>query len=277
MQYNYALTGTAQVETAVVVATITTSGNASVIVTAACLPGGSRTLSVAVLNLDDASAVALAIRTALAADEIIALFFTVSGAAANVVLTRLVAEANDTSLNIAVTNDTCVGITPDATSNNTTAGTGSYDVQGEPHTISHAVLTNDPASANTLYYGRPALPATAVASIDSGATYLDLTSISGSIRQGMVITGGAANLTAGTKVLRVEGSRVYLDQPAIDSEAGLTLTFISILDTTTGVPVVPGEKVHLTPSTHRPFLQQGFRVFTAAGESATLRMHKLWN
>lgn len=114
--------GVYQVETAVIVGTITLAGDMTVTVTAAGMTGSPKAISVAVALNDDASAVAGKVRTALAADTDVAAMFGVSGAGANVVLTRLQSAANDATLNIAYDNDTCTGLTPDATSNNTTAG-----------------------------------------------------------------------------------------------------------------------------------------------------------
>jgi len=75
---------------------------------------------------DDANAIALAIRTALAANDTIAAHFDVSGADAAVILTAKLAAANDNTLNIAIDNGTgdgaSAGVTPAATSANTTAG-----------------------------------------------------------------------------------------------------------------------------------------------------------
>lgn len=114
--------GVYQVETAVIVGTITLAGNMSVTMTAAGMTGSPKTLSVAVALNDDASAVGGKVRTALAADANVTAMFGVSGTGANVVLTALQSAANDATLNIAYDNDTCTGLTPDATSNNTTAG-----------------------------------------------------------------------------------------------------------------------------------------------------------
>ena len=140
-------TSTAQVETATAVGTITGSGNASVIVTAAGMTGSPKTISVAVLIGDLAAAWAAKVRAALAADSAVAALFTVSGAGASIVLTRKTAAANDTSLNIALDNDTCTGITPAASSANTTAGVA-YDTVsvgiakkfGLPHIVAFATL-----------------------------------------------------------------------------------------------------------------------------------------
>jgi len=118
--------GTEQVETAVIVGTITGSGNATVTVTAAGMNGSPKAVSVAVLVDDTAADVAGKIRVALAADADVGDFFTVSGAGANVVLTAKNTAANDATMNIAYTNGTCTGLTPDATSDDTTAGVSAF-------------------------------------------------------------------------------------------------------------------------------------------------------
>jgi hypothetical protein len=116
------MTAVQQIETATVLGTITGAGNASVTVTAMNMTNTPKTLAVAVQLGDNASVVAQAIRYALATDIDVAGFFFVSGSGANVVLTARSANTNDTSLNIAITNGTCTGLTPAPTSTNTTAG-----------------------------------------------------------------------------------------------------------------------------------------------------------
>ena len=133
--------GTAQVETATVVGTITTAGNAEVIVTSAIVTGSPITLSVAVALSDTASDVATKIRTALSADSAITTYFSIGGTGADVVLTHKgskqytingtsvpVYPANDATLNISIDNDTCAGLTTAATSTDTTAGVASSGV-----------------------------------------------------------------------------------------------------------------------------------------------------
>lgn len=115
---------TQQVETATVIGTITGTGNASVTVTAYGMVNSPKTISVAVTSGDTASIVGGLIRTALAFDSSVAAMFLVSGSGANVVLTKHVAAANDSTLNIAIDNGTCTGLTAAPTSTNTTAGTG---------------------------------------------------------------------------------------------------------------------------------------------------------
>ncbi len=114
--------GTAQVETATVVGTITGSGDATVITTAAGMAGSPITTAVAVLENDTAAQVATKIRAALNLDANIAAMFAIGGTGANVVLTRFIAAANDGTLNVSIDNGTCTGLTAAPTSANTTAG-----------------------------------------------------------------------------------------------------------------------------------------------------------
>ena len=119
--------GVFQVETATIVGTVTGSGDATITVTAAGMTGSPIALSVPVINADTATVVAGKVRTALAANAVIAAFFTIGGTAADIILTRTVSKANDATLNLASTNGTCTGLTPAASSANTTAGVaGTY-------------------------------------------------------------------------------------------------------------------------------------------------------
>lgn len=117
--------GTAQVETATVVGTIAAdgAGNASVTVTGDELGDESPiVLSVAVANEDTASQVAGKIRTALGLNATISGKYVISGATDKVILTNKVACRNDTTLNIAIDNGTCAGLTAAPTSADTTPG-----------------------------------------------------------------------------------------------------------------------------------------------------------
>ena len=127
--------GTAQVETATAAGTITGSGNASVVVTAAGMTGSPKTISVPVVNGDTAAVWAGKVRTALAADTAVTALFDVSGTSTSIILTRKPSKtytigatslpirlANDSTLNISLDNGTCTGITTAATSANTTPG-----------------------------------------------------------------------------------------------------------------------------------------------------------
>lgn len=111
-----------QVETATAVGTVTGSGNATVIVTAAGMTGTPKTFNVPVVNGDTPSVWAPKVVAALAADSAVTALYTVGGTGATITLTRITAAANDASLNISLDNGTCTGITTAATSVNTTAG-----------------------------------------------------------------------------------------------------------------------------------------------------------
>lgn len=117
-----AKSGVAQVETATAAGTVTGSGNATVIVTAAGMSGSPITLSVAVLNGDAPATWAQKVRDAMLADSRITALFVVSGSGASITLTRTAKAANDSTLNISLANGTSTGITTAATSANTTAG-----------------------------------------------------------------------------------------------------------------------------------------------------------
>lgn len=156
---DYAGAGTAQVETATVVGTISTAGNASVVVTAAGMTGTPKTIAVPVALSDDASAVAGKIRTALAADTAVSALFTVGGSDAAVVLTRKIKAANDSTLNISIDNGTCAGLTTAASSADTTAGvaqtTTTITLKNGTDTIITKELndTNYPAAGTALSLG----------------------------------------------------------------------------------------------------------------------------
>ena len=100
-----------QVETATVVGTISTAGNATVIVTAAGVTGSPITFPVAVALSDTATAVAGKIRTALSGNANLTALYTVGGPGASVTLTRNAIANEDANLNISVANGTCAGLT----------------------------------------------------------------------------------------------------------------------------------------------------------------------
>lgn len=107
-----------QVETATVAGTVVNPGNATVIVTCTGMTGTPITTNVAVVAGDTASVVAGKIRTALNAVVNITNYLTVGGSGVYVTLTRL-NSASISNLNISIDNGTCTGLTPAATSANT--------------------------------------------------------------------------------------------------------------------------------------------------------------
>jgi len=125
------VTGTAQVETATVTAAsgITGSGNATVTVTAAGMTGSPKAISVALTTAAHTTAtlIATAIAAALNADTAYAALFTATSSTNTVITTRNASTlgfypANDATLNVAIANGTCTGITTASTSADTTAG-----------------------------------------------------------------------------------------------------------------------------------------------------------
>jgi len=114
--------GTAQVETAVIVVTTITAGNANFILTADGMTGSAITTVVALANGDSADTVATKAVAGLNLDSDITDLFTIATDGPNIVITKKIATANDTTLNLAYADDTSGGLTDDATSNNTTAG-----------------------------------------------------------------------------------------------------------------------------------------------------------
>jgi len=114
--------GTKQVESLVVSGTVTTAGNATLTITAVGLSGSPKTLSVAVAQNDSAAVVAQKVREALSVDSGVAALFDTSGVGTAVILTRKIAAANDSTLNIAIANGTCVGLIAVPVSSDTTPG-----------------------------------------------------------------------------------------------------------------------------------------------------------
>lgn len=155
-----AIAGVAQVETATVVGTIEAAGagDATVTITSALITDNELVVQVAVANDDTASLVAGKIRAALALETEITDHYAISGTDADIVLTSLLNTlANDATLNIAIDNGTCAGLTAAPTSANTTAGVSgagnatviftSAHVSGSPKTKNVAVAAGDDASA----------------------------------------------------------------------------------------------------------------------------------
>lgn len=90
---------------------------------------------------DSASDVAALARIQLAANAAIAALFDVTGSGANIILTAKTRAANDGTLNIAFDNGTATGLTPSATSTNTTAGVAPV-AQVETATVASGASAN---------------------------------------------------------------------------------------------------------------------------------------
>jgi len=120
--------GTQQVETATVVITTVTAGNANFTLTASGMTGSGDATVVALLNGDSADTVATKAAAAMNLDADITALFSVVAHGPDIVITKLVAAANDATLNLAYADDTSGGLTDDATSTNTTAGVAGVEL-----------------------------------------------------------------------------------------------------------------------------------------------------
>lgn len=134
-----------QIETAVVAENTPgtlTAGNAAVTITSA-LWGSPLVLAVAVALNDSAATVAGKIRTALAANAQVSAAFIVGGSTTAVVLTAIDATSYDSTLNIAIADGTCVGLTTVSSTHTNKGGPRHYLVRRDS-------LTN--TSSKTLVY-----------------------------------------------------------------------------------------------------------------------------
>ena len=120
--------GIQQVETAVVVVTVVTVGNANFILAADGMTGDPITTVVALANGDSADTVATKAAAAMNLDANITAMFKVVANGPNIVITRLIAAANDGTLNLEYADVTSGGLTDDATSNDTTAGVAAVEI-----------------------------------------------------------------------------------------------------------------------------------------------------
>lgn len=135
-------TGVAQVETAVIVGTITLAGDSTFTLTSALVTGSPLAITVPVALNDTAAIVAGKAAVVFNATAAVSVHYTATVNVADLILTAKKSAANDATLNIAYTNGTCTGLTPDASSDNTTAGVKG-DYRGAPNRTVVADTTNN--------------------------------------------------------------------------------------------------------------------------------------
>jgi len=151
---------TKQVETIAVSGTVTATGTLIATVTAKGMNLSPKQVTVNVANGDSSSTVATKIASALNADVDVARFFTAFASTSNVAITAIFGTANDSTMNLALALGTATGITPIATSTNTTAGAASANETNQLIDMTHGVAnpafqfsTITPASsAQTRHY-----------------------------------------------------------------------------------------------------------------------------
>jgi hypothetical protein len=158
----------AQVETATAVGTITSTGNAKVTLTSANIDAGTPLVFlVAVTSGDTSSVWADKVRLALSADLQVAELFEVGGTGGAITLKRkpqLEGEgvsyyaANDSTLNLALDNDTATGITTATSSEDTTAGFLASTAQVETATADGTITKAGNARVIVTAAGLPGSP-----------------------------------------------------------------------------------------------------------------------
>ena len=120
-----------QIETAAAVGTVTTAGTANIVVAYNGMSGSPITVPFSVSVGDTASNWAEKARLALARNSVISTYFSVSGSAQYIILTRRSSFAEqDSAFNIAINKGTSVGIVDNPASGNTQA-TGSWLLMSE--------------------------------------------------------------------------------------------------------------------------------------------------
>jgi hypothetical protein len=217
--------GTAQVETATAAGTITGAGNATVTVTSAILAGSPLAVSVAVALNDTAATWAGKVRTALGENEAIAALYTVGGSSTSISLTARTTAANDTTLNIALANGTCTGITNAGTSTNSTAGVApapSSTAANIVAAVNGSILVNNIVRAYLTEASSGAVSAVTATSLTGGTTDADLT---------YVVLGtnssGSVNSTATQLVSALENNLISANLKSGDDGSG-TVAAISV-------------------------------------------------
>lgn len=151
------VSGIAQVETATAAGTVTGTGNGKAVVTGAGISGSPLTVLFAVTNGDTPTVWAAAARAALRATPAITALYYVGGSGTSISLTALNKAANDTTLNIALDNDTSTGITTAASSSNTTPGAAQGSAAADAVVVAWTNRADAIAFAQSLA-GHSALP-----------------------------------------------------------------------------------------------------------------------
>ncbi|MBU6171001.1 MAG: hypothetical protein KGQ87_05850, partial [Verrucomicrobia bacterium] len=219
----------AQVETASAVGTISSTGNAKVTLTSANIDAGTPLVFlVAVTSGDTSSVWAGKVRSALSADLQVAELFVVGGTGSAITLTRkpqLVGEgvsyyeANDSTLNLALDNDTATGITTATSSEDTTAGFLASTAQVETATADGIITTAGNARVIVTAAGLPGSPK--AYSVTVLANDVPVTTFTTATPPAVEKLGWADKVRA---VLKADPNLTALYDVGGDSTASITLT-----------------------------------------------------
>ncbi len=231
-----------QVNTATLAGTITPNvWHIKVTVTAAGMSNSPKDVIVAVAGSDNASAIAGKVRTALGLDADVGAFFTVGGTGATAVLTAKTAAANDATMNIASADYLATGLTPAASSANTTGGVASV-LQQETATIVGTIGAGGAGNATIVVTaaGMPNSPKTVSVAVANNDT---ATQVAGKVRTALTadtdiggfftISGSGPDIVATVKTAAANDGTLNISSDN-GSCSGLT-TEASSANTTAGV------------------------------------------
>jgi hypothetical protein len=183
-------------------------GDATVTITSALVTGSPLDVAVAVAAGDTAATWAGKVRTELDATDAVTDHYTVGGSSATITLTAKVKAVNDTTLNIALDNDTCTGITPAATSANTTPGEAYLFDTAKAKILMDSGVDPSPDVVGNLYSTVEA----AIEALDEVSTATGATAGNVTVEENVSFTGGGANYVADSTAVEIVAAVVALGE-----------------------------------------------------------------
>lgn len=209
-------------------------GNATVVVTSNGMTGSPITLSVPVASSDTANIVAGKIKTALENNANISALFDASVSDANVVLTAKTPIANVSSMNIALSNGTCSGLTQVTSSTNTTAGVAPVKQQENIY-LAGSVGTSGNATVVVTANGMTNSPITLSVPVVSGDSMATVaTKVNTALGQNSDITNFFTISAANGSYVRLTAKTAAANDPTLNiSIANGTCTGLTSIPTST--------------------------------------------
>ncbi len=209
-------------------------GNATVVVTSSGMTGSPITLSVPVASSDTASIVAGKIKTALENNANISALYDASVSGANVILTAKTPIANVSSLNIALSNGTCAGLTTVSTSTDTTAGVAAVKQQ-ENINIAGTVGTSGNATVVVTANGMANSPINLSVPVTSGDSATTVANkVNAALNQNSDITNFFTISAANGSYVRLTVKTAAANDPTLNiSIANGTCTGLTTISTST--------------------------------------------
>ena len=210
-------------------------GNATVVVTSSGMTGSPITLSVPVGSSDTASIVASKIKAAIEDNANISALYDTSVSGADVILTAKTPVANVSSLNIALSNGTCAGLTTVSTSTNTTAGVAAVKQQENIY-VSGTIGTAGNATVVLTASGMANSPITLSVPVTSGdSSTVVATKVNAALAQNSDITDFFTISPDNGRYVRLTA------KVAADNDPTLNISIAN--DTCTGLTAIPTSTV----------------------------------